>query len=46
MISEVAGRGTVLNAINEIDPTITKDSPETKLILDKLKRNGVFRVSI
>ncbi|EIW00404.1 2-isopropylmalate synthase [Thermoanaerobacter thermohydrosulfuricus] len=37
LISEVAGRGTVLNAINEIDPTITKDSPETKLILDKLK---------
>lgn len=37
LMSEVAGRGAVVNLINEIDNTITKDSPETKLILEKLK---------
>ncbi len=37
LMSEVAGRGAVVNLINEIDSTITKDSPETKLILEKLK---------
>ncbi|MGB9679380.1 MAG: citramalate synthase [Minisyncoccia bacterium] len=37
LISEVGGRGAVLNAISEIDPTITKESAETKIILDKLK---------
>jgi len=37
LMSEVAGRSAVLNFINEVDNTITKDSPETKLILEKLK---------
>lgn len=37
LLSEVAGRSAVLNLINHIDNTLTKDSPETKLILEKLK---------
>lgn len=37
LLSEVAGRSAVLNLINHIDSTLTKDSPETKLILEKLK---------
>lgn len=37
LMSEVAGRGAVVNMINEIDPAITKDSPETQRILEKLK---------
>ena len=38
LMSEVAGRSTILSKINEIDPSITRDSPETKLIIDKLKQ--------
>lgn len=37
LMSEVAGRSAVLSIINEVDPTITKDSPETKAVLEKLK---------
>ncbi|MCX7709751.1 MAG: citramalate synthase [Clostridia bacterium] len=37
LMSEVAGRSAVLNYINEVDRSLTKDSPETKLILGKLK---------
>jgi len=37
LMSEVAGRSAVLNMIRKVDPSITKDSPETKIILDKLK---------
>lgn len=37
LMSEVAGRSTILNKINEVDPTITKKSPEAKNIIDKLK---------
>lgn len=37
LMSEVAGRSAVLNLINNIDNTITKDSPQTKVILEKLK---------
>ncbi|TYQ14960.1 UNVERIFIED_CONTAM: 2-isopropylmalate synthase [Acetivibrio alkalicellulosi] len=37
LMSEVAGRSAVLNFVNTIDSTITKDSPQTKLILEKLK---------
>ena len=37
LMSEVAGRSAVLNLINKVEPSITKDSPETKLILKKLK---------
>ncbi|NLO46714.1 MAG: citramalate synthase [Clostridiales bacterium] len=37
LLSEVAGRSAILKKINEIDSTITKDSPEASLILEKLK---------
>ncbi len=37
LMSEVAGRSAVLSTINKVDPSIKKDSPETKLILAKLK---------
>lgn len=37
LMSEVAGRSAVLNIIGRIDSSITKDSPETKQVLDKLK---------
>ena len=37
LMSEVAGRSAVLNLINKVEPSITRDSPETKLILKKLK---------
>ncbi|NMB33157.1 MAG: citramalate synthase [Clostridium sp.] len=37
LMSEVAGRSAVLNLINNIDSTIKRDSPETRVILEKLK---------
>jgi 2-isopropylmalate synthase len=37
LLSEVAGRSAILKRINEIDSTITKDSPEARRILEKLK---------
>jgi len=37
LMSEVAGRGTVLKIINKVQQGITKDSKETALILEKLK---------
>ncbi|MCX8131210.1 MAG: citramalate synthase [Clostridia bacterium] len=37
LMSEVAGRSAVLSTINQVDESITKDSPETRLILEKLK---------
>ncbi|MDK2810517.1 MAG: 2-isopropylmalate synthase [Petroclostridium sp.] len=37
LMSEVAGRATILSRINEVAPELTKDSPETKQIIDKLK---------
>lgn len=37
LMSEVAGRATLLARINAIDPTLTKDSPETRRIIDRLK---------
>lgn len=37
LMSEVAGRSAVLNLINKVEPSITRDSPETRLILQKLK---------
>jgi 2-isopropylmalate synthase len=37
LMSEVAGRSTLLARINAIDATLGKDSPETIRILDKLK---------
>lgn len=37
LMSEVAGRSAVLSAVNKVDPTLKKDSPETKKIIEKLK---------
>lgn len=37
LLSEVAGRSAILRRINEIAPELTKDSVETKTIIDLLK---------
>lgn len=37
LMSEVAGRATILGKIREVDPALDKDSPETKNIIDRLK---------
>lgn len=37
LTSEVAGRSTILRKINEVDPDIKKDSPQTQVIIDRLK---------
>jgi 2-isopropylmalate synthase len=37
LMSEVAGRSTILARINAVDPTLAKDSPETRRIMDRLK---------
>ena len=37
LMSEVAGRSTLLAKINTIDPTLKKDSPQTQKVLDRLK---------
>ncbi len=37
LLSEVAGRSAILHRINEIAPELTKDSIETKTIIDLLK---------
>lgn len=37
LMSEVAGRSTILSKIQKVNSSITKDSPETKKIIDKLK---------
>ncbi|MBS3934831.1 MAG: citramalate synthase [Sulfuritalea sp.] len=37
LMSEVAGRSTLLARINAVDPTLSKDSPATRRIIDKLK---------
>ncbi len=37
LLSEVTGRSVVLNVINSFDSTILKDSPKTKLVVEKLK---------
>ncbi|NSL56606.1 citramalate synthase [Uliginosibacterium aquaticum] len=37
LMSEVAGRATILGKINEVDPALTKDSAETKAIIERLK---------
>lgn len=38
LMSEVAGRGTVLKKISKIAPELTKDSPEIQKICDEVKR--------
>jgi 2-isopropylmalate synthase len=37
LMSEVAGRSTILGRINQVDPSLTKDSPETRAIINRLK---------
>lgn len=37
LISEVSGKSTVLPLIKKVDSTISKNSPETQSIIDKLK---------
>ena len=37
LVSEVAGRGALLNKLQQIEPTLTKDSPDTIRVLEKLK---------
>jgi 2-isopropylmalate synthase len=37
LMSEVAGRSAVLNLVKKVDPSISKDSPETRKVLEKLK---------
>ena len=37
LVSEVAGRTALLAKINAVDPTLNKDSPETKRVLEHLK---------
>ncbi|MEI6801962.1 MAG: citramalate synthase [Burkholderiales bacterium] len=37
LMSEVAGRSTLLKRIRELDATLTKDSPATQAIVDRLK---------
>jgi 2-isopropylmalate synthase len=37
LMSEVSGRTTILAAINKIDPALTKDSPEAKEVISRIK---------
>jgi 2-isopropylmalate synthase len=37
LMSEVAGRSTLLARINAVDPRLSRDSPETRRIMSKLK---------
>ncbi|MGE5614061.1 MAG: citramalate synthase [Bacillota bacterium] len=37
LMSEVAGRSAVLSLVRKIDPSLTKNSPETMAIIEKLK---------
>ncbi|MBF7096691.1 citramalate synthase [Alkalibacter mobilis] len=37
IMSEVSGKNTIITTINKIDSSLTKDSPETKEILENLK---------
>lgn len=38
LMSEVSGRGSILSSVQKVDPNITKDSPESKEIIEELKR--------
>lgn len=37
LMSEVAGRSTLLARMKDLDATLTKDSPRTRMIVDRLK---------
>ena len=38
LMSEVAGRSSIISAIQKVDPSITKDSKEAQNVIDELKR--------
>ncbi len=38
LMSEVAGRSTLLARIHAIDPSLNRDSPETRQVMDRLKQ--------
>ncbi len=38
LMSEVAGRSTLMTRINAVDPGLGKDAPETQQIIDRLKQ--------
>ncbi|HHX72942.1 MAG TPA: citramalate synthase [Clostridiales bacterium] len=38
LMSEVSGRSTILSKIKQVDPSLTKDSPETMWIMERLKQ--------
>jgi 2-isopropylmalate synthase len=38
LMSEVAGRSTILSRIQKVAPWVTKSSPETQQVIDQLKR--------
>lgn len=42
LLSEVSGRGTVLPKIQKVAPDITKDSPKTAMITQKLKEQELY----
>jgi len=37
LVSEVAGRGALLNKLQQIEPSLSKDSPDTIRVLEQLK---------
>lgn len=37
LMSEVAGRGTIIQMINDIDPSLTKQSEETTRVMERIK---------
>ncbi|MDK2935909.1 MAG: citramalate synthase [Eubacteriaceae bacterium] len=37
LMSEVSGRSTIIQLINEVDPTLTKKSEETTQVMDRIK---------
>ncbi|QSX07745.1 citramalate synthase [Alkalibacter rhizosphaerae] len=38
IMSEVSGKNTIISSIQRVEPSLTKDSPETREILEKLKK--------
>lgn len=37
LLSEMSGRATILSEIRKIDPSITKDSPQTRAVMQRIK---------
>lgn len=42
LMSEVGGRSTILAEIRRVDPALTKDSPQTRAILQKIKEMELY----